>query len=125
MFLIGKMNLLKECLSFYHKEEPFCCLKDLEVHHFKHELVYEAVVMVLERTDSRLLLLSWILNSLPQSCQVYGRWGHDRICPYTPVNILPTRSCNLVFCVTVVVVLSSLQMIKKKRMIFQRQCYYY
>ena len=48
------MNLLlKEYLSSGDKEEALRCLKDLEVPHFHHELVYEAVVMVLERTDIR------------------------------------------------------------------------
>ncbi len=40
--------LLKEYLSSGDKEEALRCLKELEVPHFHHELVYEAVVMVLE-----------------------------------------------------------------------------
>lgn len=48
------MNLLlKEYLSSGDKEEALRCLKELEVPHFHHELVYEAVVMVLERADNR------------------------------------------------------------------------
>ncbi len=46
------MNLLlKEYLSSCDKEEAVYCLKELEVPHFHHEMVYEAVVMVLEKAD--------------------------------------------------------------------------
>lgn len=49
MFIIGKMNLLlKEYLSSGDCEEAVRCLRELEVPHFHHELVYEAVVLVLE-----------------------------------------------------------------------------
>ena len=48
------MNLLlKEYLSSGDKEEATQCLNELEVPHFHHELVYEAVVMVLERADKK------------------------------------------------------------------------
>ena len=47
-----QMNLLlKEYLSSGDCEEAVRCLRELEVPHFHHELVYEAVVLVLE--DSR------------------------------------------------------------------------
>ena len=43
------MNLLlKEYLSSGDSEEAVRCLRELEVPHFHHELVYEAVVLVLE-----------------------------------------------------------------------------
>lgn len=49
MFIISKMNLLlKEYLSSGDCEEAVRCLRELEVPHFHHELVYEAVVLVLE-----------------------------------------------------------------------------
>lgn len=52
MFLIGKMNLLlMEFLSSGDKNEAVRCLCELEVPHFHHELVYEAIVMVLEKAD--------------------------------------------------------------------------
>ena len=48
------MNLLlMEYLSSGDKEEAARCLKELEVPHFHHELVYEAVVMVIEKGDQR------------------------------------------------------------------------
>lgn len=48
-YLIRQMNLLlQEYLSSGDLAEATRCLKDLEVPHFHHELVYEAVVMVLE-----------------------------------------------------------------------------
>jgi programmed cell death protein 4 len=40
--------LLKEYLCSCDVQEATRCLKDLEVPHFHHELVYEAVVMVIE-----------------------------------------------------------------------------
>uniref|UniRef100_W5M352 Programmed cell death protein 4 n=1 Tax=Lepisosteus oculatus TaxID=7918 RepID=W5M352_LEPOC len=47
--LIKEMNLLlKEYLVSGEVSEAEHCLRDLEVPHFHHELVYEAVVMVLE-----------------------------------------------------------------------------
>lgn len=49
MFLIGKMNLLlKEYLSSGDCDEAVHCLHELEVPHFHHELVYEAIILVLE-----------------------------------------------------------------------------
>merc|ERR1719200_107314 len=48
-YLIKKIVLLlKEYLCSCDIEEATRCLKDLEVPHFHHELVYEAVVMVIE-----------------------------------------------------------------------------
>lgn len=48
-YLIRQMNLLlQEYLSSGDLQEATRCLQDLEVPHFHHELVYEAVVMVLE-----------------------------------------------------------------------------
>ncbi|KAM4603597.1 programmed cell death protein 4a isoform 2-T2 [Polymixia lowei] len=47
--LVKEMNLLlKEYLISGEVSEAERCLRDLEVPHFHHELVYEAVVMVLE-----------------------------------------------------------------------------
>lgn len=49
MFLISKMNLLlKEYLSSGDCREADRCLHELEVPHFHHELVYEAIIMMLE-----------------------------------------------------------------------------
>lgn len=48
------MNLLlKEYLSSGDIDEAVRCLRELEVPHFHHELVYEATVMVLEKADQR------------------------------------------------------------------------
>ena len=48
------MNLLlMEYLSSGDKDEAVRCLRELEVPHFNHELVYEAVVMVLEKSSQR------------------------------------------------------------------------
>lgn len=49
-----QMNLLlMEYLSSGDKQEAIRCLLELEVPHFNHELVYEAIIMVLERADSQ------------------------------------------------------------------------
>ena len=40
-----------EFLSSGDKNEAVRCLCELEVPHFHHELVYEAIVMVLEKAD--------------------------------------------------------------------------
>ncbi|XP_043919949.1 programmed cell death protein 4 [Protopterus annectens] len=51
--LIREMNLLlKEYLSSGDISEAEHCLRELEVPHFHHELVYEAIIMVLEATGS-------------------------------------------------------------------------
>lgn len=48
-YLISQMNLLlKEYLLSGDLEEAARCLLDLEVPHFYHELVYEAVLMTIE-----------------------------------------------------------------------------
>ncbi|XP_041940698.1 programmed cell death protein 4a isoform X2 [Alosa alosa] len=52
--LIKEMNLLlKEYLVSGDLPEAERCLRDLEVPHFHHELVYEAVIMVLESTGDK------------------------------------------------------------------------
>jgi len=53
-YLIKKIVLLlKEYLCSCDIEEATRCLKDLEVPHFHHELVYEAVVMVIESSHEK------------------------------------------------------------------------
>ncbi|XP_006817884.1 programmed cell death protein 4-like [Saccoglossus kowalevskii] len=52
--LIKKMVLLlKEYLSSGDTEEAVRCLQELEVPHFHHEVVYEAIVMVIEDMGER------------------------------------------------------------------------
>ncbi|TRY65645.1 hypothetical protein DNTS_009876 [Danionella cerebrum] len=67
--LIKEMNLLlKEYLVSGELSEAEHCLRDLEVPHFHHELVYEAVVMVLEATgDSAIQTMVKLLKSFWQS----------------------------------------------------------
>jgi len=65
-YLVKKIVLLlKEFLCSCDAEEASRCLKDLEVPHFHHELVYEAVVMVLEsmheKTDEAMCKLLQLL----------------------------------------------------------------
>ncbi|KAG7165479.1 programmed cell death protein 4-like [Homarus americanus] len=53
-YLVKKMVLLlEEYLSSSDIAEATRCLQELEVPHFHHELVYEAVVMALEKMDDR------------------------------------------------------------------------
>uniref|UniRef100_A0A8C6L3H4 Programmed cell death 4a n=1 Tax=Nothobranchius furzeri TaxID=105023 RepID=A0A8C6L3H4_NOTFU len=64
--LIKEMNLLlKEYLISGDISEAEHCLRDLEVPHFHHELVYEVVVMVLEsKGDTATHMLMKLLQSL-------------------------------------------------------------
>uniref|UniRef100_A0A672ICB5 Programmed cell death protein 4 n=1 Tax=Salarias fasciatus TaxID=181472 RepID=A0A672ICB5_SALFA len=64
--LIKEMNLLlKEYLISGDVAEAEHCLRDLEVPHFHHELVYEAVVMVLEsKGESASHMMMKLLQSL-------------------------------------------------------------
>ncbi|GAB6023316.1 hypothetical protein CHUAL_008119 [Chamberlinius hualienensis] len=65
-YLIKKMVLLlKEYVSSGDTVEAARCLNDLEVPHFHHELVYEAIVMVLEDMNERTAdLVCRLLKSL-------------------------------------------------------------
>ncbi|GCB79106.1 hypothetical protein scyTo_0020751, partial [Scyliorhinus torazame] len=64
----GKMNfILKEFLLSGELAEAEHCLRDLEVPHFHHELVYEAVVMVLESTGNTAAKMVELLKMLWES----------------------------------------------------------
>ncbi|XP_022541986.1 programmed cell death protein 4a [Astyanax mexicanus] len=67
--LIKEMNLLlKEYLISGELSEAEHCLRDLEVPHFHHELVYEVIVMVLESTgDSAVQLMVKLLQEFWKS----------------------------------------------------------
>lgn len=53
-YLVKQMvMLLEEYLSSSDINEATRCLQELEVPHFHHELVYEAVVMAIEKMDTR------------------------------------------------------------------------
>ncbi|GFS07527.1 programmed cell death protein 4 [Elysia marginata] len=68
-YLIKQMvMLLKEYLSSGDIAEATRCLRDLEVPHFHHELVYEAVNMVMEKsTDRASDMMVKLLKSLDSS----------------------------------------------------------
>ncbi|XP_013792200.2 programmed cell death protein 4-like, partial [Limulus polyphemus] len=68
-YLINKMQLLlQEYLSSGDINEATRCLRELEVPHFHHELVYEAVVMVIEDMGERAMdLICKLLKSLAAS----------------------------------------------------------
>uniref|UniRef100_A0A2P2I200 Programmed cell death protein 4 n=1 Tax=Hirondellea gigas TaxID=1518452 RepID=A0A2P2I200_9CRUS len=70
--LIKKMNLLlHEYLSSADEQEAQRCLIELEVPHFHHELVYEAVVLAMEKLDDRTLtLIARLLAALHASVVV-------------------------------------------------------
>lgn len=54
ILLRKKINLLlKEYLSSGDSEEAIRCITDLDVPHFNHEVVYEAVIMVIELSNDR------------------------------------------------------------------------
>jgi len=68
-YLIRQMKmLLKEYISSGELEEAVRCLQELEVPHFHHELVYEAVLMALEDGGEKTQeLIASLLQSLSSS----------------------------------------------------------
>ncbi|XP_069844077.1 programmed cell death protein 4 isoform X2 [Dipodomys merriami] len=75
--------LLKEYLLSGDISEAEHCLKELEVPHFHHELVYEAIVMVLESTgESAFKMILDLLKSLWKSSTItvdQMKRGYERI----------------------------------------------
>ncbi|KAK2508912.1 hypothetical protein MC885_012926, partial [Smutsia gigantea] len=75
--------LLKEYLLSGDISEAEHCLKELEVPHFHHELVYEAIVMVLESTgESTFRMILDLLKSLWKSSTItldQMKRGYERI----------------------------------------------
>jgi programmed cell death protein 4 len=60
--------LLREYLSSNDLKEAIRCLQELEVPHFHHELVYEAVMMAIEDTSDRTMdLICSLLKSMATS----------------------------------------------------------
>jgi len=56
-------ELLKEFVSSGDKEEAVRCLKDLDVPHYHHELVYEAILISMEAEDDRVInSMTWLLH---------------------------------------------------------------
>ena len=53
--------LLKEYLSSGDEKEATRCLKELDVPHFHHEVVYESIVLAIEESTERTLTM---MNSL-------------------------------------------------------------
>ena len=75
-----QMNLLlKEYLSSGDKDEAVRCLLELEVPHFHHELVYEAVVMVLEKASSLLQHMASITVVTPDQIHKVGWWDAESV----------------------------------------------
>lgn len=80
------MNLLlKEYLSSGDCEEAVRCLRELEVPHFHHELVYEAVVLVLEdareETASMICaLLSYMAVTMIITRDQLSTVGYNKLC---------------------------------------------
>lgn len=82
--LIKEMNLLlKEYILSGDCKEAERCLKDLEVPHFHHEFVYEAIVMVLEskgqKTFKMVLQLLKSLSVSSVSTVDQMRRGYERV----------------------------------------------
>ncbi|XP_043970501.1 programmed cell death protein 4b isoform X3 [Gambusia affinis] len=82
--LIKEMNLLlKEYILSGDSKEAERCLRDLEVPHFHHEFVYEAIVMVLEsRGEKTFKMVLQLLKSLSLSSIITEdqmRRGYERV----------------------------------------------
>uniref|UniRef100_A0A224Z6H7 Programmed cell death protein 4 n=1 Tax=Rhipicephalus zambeziensis TaxID=60191 RepID=A0A224Z6H7_9ACAR len=83
-YLVKKIQmLLKEYLCSGDVNEAIRCLQDLEVPHFHHELVYEAVVMAIEDMgDMAMELMCKLLRALDESVIVTPeqmKRGFDRV----------------------------------------------
>ncbi|CAN9510101.1 unnamed protein product [Ophioblennius macclurei] len=84
MQLVKEMNLLlKEYILSGDIKEAERCLKDLEVPHFHHEFVYEAIVMVLEskgeKTSKMVLQLFKSLSASSIITVDQMRRGYERV----------------------------------------------
>uniref|UniRef100_A0AAQ6A8R6 Programmed cell death protein 4 n=1 Tax=Amphiprion ocellaris TaxID=80972 RepID=A0AAQ6A8R6_AMPOC len=84
MQLIKEMNLLlKEYILSGDSKEAERCLRDLEVPHFHHEFVYEAIVMVLEsKGEKTFKMVLQLLKSLSMSSIItvdQMRRGYERV----------------------------------------------
>ncbi|XP_061889194.1 programmed cell death protein 4b isoform X1 [Entelurus aequoreus] len=82
--LVKEMNLLlKEYILSGDSMEAERCLRDLEVPHFHHEFVYEAIVMVLESKGEKTFnMLLQLLRSLSVSSIItveQMRRGYERV----------------------------------------------
>ncbi|KAM7418791.1 hypothetical protein PAMA_016087 [Pampus argenteus] len=83
--LIKEMNLLlKEYILSGDSKEAERCLRDLEVPHFHHEFVYEAIVMVLEsiKGEKTFKMVQQLLKSLSVSSIItvdQMRRGYERV----------------------------------------------
>ena len=54
---------MKEFVSSGDKEVAVRCLKDLDVPHYHHELVYEAILISMEAEDDRVInSMTWLLH---------------------------------------------------------------
>jgi programmed cell death protein 4 len=71
-YLIRQMQLLlKEYVTSEEMEEAMRCLQEMEVPHFHHEMVYEAVMMAIEdMSDKTMDLICKLLKSLAASAIV-------------------------------------------------------
>ncbi|XP_036754320.1 programmed cell death protein 4 isoform X2 [Manis pentadactyla] len=92
--------LLKEYLLSGDISEAEHCLKELEVPHFHHELVYEAIVMVLESTgESTFRMILDLLKSLWKSSTItldQMKRGYERIYNEIPdINLDVPRSYSV------------------------------
>uniref|UniRef100_A0A4W4FC64 Programmed cell death protein 4 n=1 Tax=Electrophorus electricus TaxID=8005 RepID=A0A4W4FC64_ELEEL len=82
--LIKEVNLLlKEYVLSGDVAEAECCLRELEVPHFHHQFVYEAIVMVLESSgDTTLRMILKLLKPLYDSSVItvdQMRRGYERV----------------------------------------------
>nr|XP_061778759.1 programmed cell death protein 4-like [Nerophis lumbriciformis] len=82
--LVKEMNLLlKEYILSGDSKEAERCLRDLEVPHFHHEFVYEAIVMVLESKGEKTFnMLLQLLRSLSVTSIItveQMRRGYERV----------------------------------------------
>lgn len=102
--------LLKEFVDSRDVTEAQHCLRGLEVPHYHHELVYEAVVMALEAVNNTVTeAMCQLLAALDEACLVTpatmeqvslagafcGMWGSDRLQLFSIINPICVCFCDL------------------------------
>ena len=77
---------MKEFVSSGDKDEATRCLKDLDVPHYHHELVYEAIMISMEAEDDRVInSMTWLLQYMFKEVYIFKIYqtltSHNRNLP--------------------------------------------
>jgi len=76
-------ELLKEFILSGDKDEATRCLKDLDVPHYHHELVYESILISMESEDDRVInSMTWLLQYMSKEGVVSIDQMHGGFCRF-------------------------------------------